>query len=70
MKDTAPGFISIFFRLEMLGRFPSNKEASDYGLRESIPVWLPTSDDCPFFTRRVQKVLRELSAWMDGDYKD
>ena len=54
----------------MLGRFPSNKEASDYGLRESIPVWLPTSDDCPFFTRRVQKGLRELSAWMDGDYKD
>ena len=47
-------------RMEVVGRFPSDKEAIEYEVAKNTPVWLPTGEDCSQFTKIVKEYLSHL----------
>ena len=56
-------FIMIYHcipRMEIVGRFPSDKEAIEYEVAKNTPVWLPTEEDCSQFTKIVKEYLSQL----------
>ena len=58
------------FRLEIVGRFPSDAEADDYEVAKTTPVWLPTRQETDQFTDLVRTNLSWLSEWLSGGCKE
>ena len=48
------------YRLEVLGRYPTNTEALEYGLQASAPVWMPMVESVVAFTPDIIERLRFL----------
>lgn len=46
--------------MEMVGRFPTDEEATQFDIAKTTAVWLPTEEDFPQFTRDVRSQLTLL----------
>ena len=57
---------SKYFRLEVIGKFPSKEECAKYNIEESAPVWLPA--DGQVFNQKIAKAIKSLSDWLSQDY--
>ena len=46
-----------YFSMEIVGRFPTDNEATEYEIATTTPVWLPTREECDQFTEVVKSQL-------------
>ena len=56
------------FRLEVIGRFPTEVECEKYGIDQDSPVWHPTNGE--ILNSKVSKSMKSLSDWFLRGYKN
>ena len=60
---------SLYYRLEAVGKFPTNEEANQYKINLETPVWLPVKSDMQeIFNDTVSQKLAATSIWMGRGY--
>ena len=53
-------FVSNCFSMEVVGRYPTQKEEDEYEILHNTPVWLPTRTECSQFKSDIIAQLKWL----------